>query len=65
MVTTHFMEEAEYCDRIAVMAAGEILTMGTPASIKLQARSAAQPEPTMEDAFVGLIMAHAQQGAAA
>ena len=65
MVTTHFMEEAEYCDRLAIMAAGEILTMGTPASIKAQARTAAQPEPTMEDAFVGLIMAHEQQGAAA
>jgi len=65
MVTTHFMEEAEYCDRLAIMAAGEILTMGTPANIKAQARSAAQPEPTMEDAFVGLIMAHEQEGAAA
>ena len=65
MVTTHFMEEAEYCDRLAIMAAGEILTMGTPGSIKAQARSAAQPEPTMEDAFVGLIMAHEQREAAA
>jgi ABC-2 type transport system ATP-binding protein len=65
MVTTHFMEEAEYCDRLAIMAAGEILTTGTPASIKAQARTAAQPEPTMEDAFVDLIMAHEQQGAAA
>jgi ABC-2 type transport system ATP-binding protein len=64
MVTTHFMEEAEYCDRLAIMAAGEILTMGTPGSIKAQARTAAQPEPTMEDAFIGLIMAH-EQGAAA
>lgn len=58
MVTTHFMEEAEYCDRIAIMAAGEILTMGTPASIKEQASTAALPQPTMEDAFVGLIRAH-------
>lgn len=65
MVTTHFMEEAEYCDRLAIMAAGEILTMGTPGSIKSQARSTAQPEPTMEDAFVGLILAHERQGAAA
>ncbi|WP_283743077.1 ATP-binding cassette domain-containing protein [Sideroxydans sp. CL21] len=61
MVTTHFMEEAEYCDRLAIMAAGEILTMGTPGSIKAQARTAAQPEPTMEDAFIGLIMAHEQR----
>jgi ABC-2 type transport system ATP-binding protein len=64
MVTTHFMEEAEYCDRIAIMAAGELLTMGTPASIKQQARTAKMPEPTMEDAFVELIRAHEQREAA-
>jgi ABC-2 type transport system ATP-binding protein len=64
MVTTHFMEEAEYCDRIAIMAAGEILTLGTPADIKAQAQSAALPQPTMEDAFVSLIMAHEQREAA-
>ncbi len=58
MVTTHFMEEAEYCDRIAIMAAGELLTMGTPADIKAQASSAELAQPTMEDAFVGLIRAH-------
>ncbi len=58
MVTTHFMEEAEYCDRIAIMAAGELLTMGTPSDIKAQARTAELPHPTMEDAFVGLIRAH-------
>jgi ABC-2 type transport system ATP-binding protein len=65
MVTTHFMEEAEYCDRLAIMAAGEILTMGTPTDIKAQARSAELPEPTMEDAFVGLIEAHEREAAAA
>jgi len=58
MVTTHFMEEAEYCDRIAIMAAGEILTMGTPGSIKQQTRTEQMPDPTMEDAFVALIQAH-------
>jgi drug efflux transport system ATP-binding protein len=65
MVTTHFMEEAEYCDRIAIMAAGEILTMGTPGSIKRQARSTELPQPTMEDAFVALIRAHEQREIAA
>ena len=65
MVTTHFMEEAEYCDRLAIMAAGEILTLGTPADIKAQARSAELPQPTMEDAFVGLIEAHGREAAAA
>ena len=64
MVTTHFMEEAEYCDRIAIMAAGEILTLGTPSSIKQQARTQQLPNPTMEDAFVELIRAHEMEAAA-
>ncbi len=64
MVTTHFMEEAEYCDRLAIMAAGEILTMGTPGSVKQQARTEQQPAPTMEDAFVALIRAHEHKEAA-
>jgi ABC-2 type transport system ATP-binding protein len=55
LVTTHFMEEAEYCDRLAIMAAGEILALGTPAEIKQRTRSRESPEPTMEDAFVALI----------
>jgi len=61
MVTTHFMEEAEYCDRIAIMAAGEILTLGRPADIKQLARSDKLPHPTMEDAFVELIRTHEKQ----
>jgi drug efflux transport system ATP-binding protein len=55
LVTTHFMEEAEYCDRLAIMAAGEILALGTPAEIKRRAQSRERPEPTMEDAFIDLI----------
>jgi ABC-2 type transport system ATP-binding protein len=55
MVTTHFMEEADYCDRLAIMADGKILALGTPAEIKQHQRSAAQPEPTMEEAFIALI----------
>jgi ABC-2 type transport system ATP-binding protein len=55
LVTTHFMEEAEYCDRLAIMAAGEILSLGTPAEIKRAARSPAIAEPTMEQAFIALI----------
>jgi ABC-2 type transport system ATP-binding protein len=55
MVTTHFMEEADYCDRLAIMADGGILALGTPEEIKQHQRSAAQPEPTMEEAFIALI----------
>ena len=52
MVTTHFMEEAEYCDRLAIMAAGRMLTVDTPGAIKARARSMQNPEPSMEDAFL-------------
>ncbi len=55
MVTTHFMDEAEYCDRLAIMAAGKILTIGAPADIRRSARTETNPEPTIEDAFVHLI----------
>ena len=55
LVTTHFMEEAEYCNRLAIMAAGKILTVGSPRQIRQQARSEQHPEPTIEEAFIRLI----------
>ncbi len=62
LVTTHFMEEAEYCDRLAIMAAGEILALGAPAEIKARVRAPGKPEPTMEDAFINLIEAREENG---
>ncbi len=55
LVTTHFMEEAEYCDRLAILSAGEILALGTPAEVKARALGAAAPEATLEAAFIALI----------
>jgi ABC-2 type transport system ATP-binding protein len=55
LVTTHFMEEAEYCDRLAIMASGRILALDEPVAIKALARTAEHPEPTMEDAFIRLV----------
>lgn len=55
MVTTHFMEEAEYCDRLAIMMAGELLALGSPAEIRQRAETADTPEPTIEDAFIHLM----------
>jgi ABC-2 type transport system ATP-binding protein len=55
MVTTHFMNEAEYCDRVAIMNAGEILLIDTPEKIRRRVRARDNPDPTMEDAFVELI----------
>jgi len=55
VVTTHFMEEAEYCDRIAIMDAGRILAQGTPAEIRERAPSRDDRERTMEDAFIAVV----------
>ena len=38
LVTTHYMDEAEYCDRISIMVAGRIAAMGTPAGLKEESR---------------------------
>jgi ABC-2 type transport system ATP-binding protein len=54
IVTTHFMEEAEYCDHVAIMDAGCVLAQGTPVEIRLHAR-AGEGEPTMEDAFIAIV----------
>src|ERR1035438_8739681 len=52
IVTTHFMQEAEYCDRVAIMDSGQVLSQGSPAEVRQRARTEALPEPSMEDAFI-------------
>ena len=58
LVTTHFMEEAEYCDRLVLMSLGEVLARGTPSGIKDAVRRPDEPRPSMEDAFVSIIEEH-------
>ena len=60
LVTTHFMDEANYCDRLVIMAEGEVLALGTPAELKQRFRTRENPQPTMEEAFIGLIEAQAK-----
>ena len=55
LVTTHFLDEAEYCDRIALVYRGKVINMGSPDELKLLAVSNENPNPTLEDAFVQLI----------
>ena len=57
MVTTHFMDEAEYCDRIALIYRGREIATGSPDDLKNQAQSRELPEPTLEDAFIALVQA--------
>jgi len=54
IVTTHFMEEAEYCDRMVIISRGKTLAMGTPGEIRSLARTPENPDPTMDDAFIAL-----------
>jgi ABC-2 type transport system ATP-binding protein len=55
IVTTHFMEEAEYCDRVVIMDAGRVLAEGTPAEVRRRAHHEGEREPTMEDAFIAIV----------
>jgi ABC-2 type transport system ATP-binding protein len=54
MVTTHFMDEAEYCDRIGLVYRGKLIAEGTPDALKERSVTAETPDPTMEDAFIAL-----------
>lgn len=55
MVTTHFMDEAEYCDRIGLVYRGRLIANGTPDELKSLTATGENPDPTMEDAFISLI----------
>jgi ABC-2 type transport system ATP-binding protein len=49
-VTTHYMDEAEYCARVSIMAAGRIIAIGSPAELKEQTG-----KKTMQDVFLDLV----------
>ncbi|MDH4050095.1 MAG: ATP-binding cassette domain-containing protein [Rubrivivax sp.] len=55
VVTTHFMEEAEYCDRIVIQDAGRVLALGTPLEVRQQAGAAGREAASMEEAFIGIV----------
>ena len=57
IVTTHFMQEAEYCDHIAIMDSGRVLARGSPAEIRRLAHPAEGRQASMEDAFIAVVEA--------
>ena len=55
LVTTHFMDEAEYCDRMALMYQARVIALHTPDALKAAVARQPGEEPTMEQAFIRLI----------
>jgi ABC-2 type transport system ATP-binding protein len=49
LVTTHYMDEAEYCDRVSIMVGGRIAALGAPDAVKREFKAA-----SMDDLFVML-----------
>ena len=54
MVTTHFMDEAEYCDKIALMYQSKLIALDTPKRLK-ESVAKKNEFPTMEEAFIRLV----------
>lgn len=54
IVTTHFMEEAQYCDRLIIQDAGKTIIAGTPEAVRAGA-------PSMDAAFIRVVEAFRQQ----
>jgi ABC-2 type transport system ATP-binding protein len=61
VVTTHFMEEAEYCDRIMIQDAGKTLAIGTPEEVRVHAARDGKPIETMEEAFIAIVESAREQ----
>jgi ABC-2 type transport system ATP-binding protein len=55
VITTHFMEEAEYCDRIAIQDAGQVLALGTPLEVRERAGGAHAADMDMNSAFIAIV----------
>ena len=64
LVTTHFMDEAEYCDRISLIYRGHSIAIGSPDELKASVANARNPDPTMEDAFIALVQGSEAKAAA-
>ncbi len=55
MVTTHFLDEAEYCDRMALIYRSKMIASGSPDDLKDRTRASGLTDPTLEDAFISLV----------
>ncbi len=63
LITTHFMDEAQFCSRISMIFKGKTLVTDTPDNLKKLAASESNPKPTMQDAFIELILRERENSA--
>ena len=63
IVTTHFMAEAEYCDRALILDGGNVLAQGTPTELRAFAPERDGRIATMEDGFIAIVEKARDQGA--
>lgn len=56
-VTTHYMDEATNCNRLALMYRGRIVADGTPRDVRAAAATPSHPDPSLEDAFIAFVEA--------
>ena len=64
LVTTHFMEEAEYCDRVALVNRAQLIALDTPDALKARVAGPDCADPSMEEAFIRLVLAQDVEQAA-
>ncbi len=62
LVTSHFMDEAENCDRIAVINRGHLLALDTPGRLQADCATAELPEPSLDDAFASIVARSERRG---
>jgi ABC-2 type transport system ATP-binding protein len=55
LVTSHFMDEAENCDRIAIINRGRLLALETPGKLRADCATPELPDPSLDDAFVQVV----------
>jgi ABC-2 type transport system ATP-binding protein len=55
LVSTHYMEEAEYCHRLALMNRARLIALDTPASLRAGLEAEGVAAPSLEDVFVALV----------
>lgn len=59
IITTHFMEEAEYCDRFMIQDNGHLLAIGSPSDIR---KELGKPKADMDDIFIAIVERARQKG---